>query len=301
MLSKARQIAGTLRFVTRHPLNRGRRVPALVSYLRWQIGSRLVPGPVVHDWVNGSKIIVRPGETGLTGNIFCGLHEFADMAYLLHVTTPADVFVDVGANAGSYTVLACAAKGASGCCVEPVPATFERLMDNIRINNLAGRVEALNLGVSDEPGELLFTSTEDCTNHVIADAESAADAVRVQVLPLDTVLKGRAASVLKIDVEGFEARVLAGAEATLANPSLHSVIMELNGSGARYGFNEDQIHQTMIRHGFASYRYEPFSRQLEALGGQGSLSGNTLFVRDVQLARERTKASPPVAVGGLWL
>ncbi len=246
-------------------------------------------------------MIVRPGETGLTGNIYCGLHEFEDMAYLLHVTNAEDLFVDIGANVGSYTILACAAKGAKGVCFEPVPATFERLMDNIRINNLSGRVEALNLGLSDTEGELVFTSSENCTNHVVADGEQSSDPVRVKVLPLDVILKGQSPSTLKIDVEGFETPVLAGAKATLSNPSLHSVIMELNGSGARYGYNEDEILDTMRRYGFSSYRYEPFSRELKTLDGKNCTSGNTLFVRNTEKVLEILKESPKVLVGDVLI
>lgn len=50
--------------------------------------------------------------TGATGNIYVGLHEFEDMAFLLHVLRRTDLFVDVGANIGSYTILAGGAAGA---------------------------------------------------------------------------------------------------------------------------------------------------------------------------------------------
>jgi membrane-bound ClpP family serine protease len=41
-----------------------------------------------------------------------------------------------------------------------------------------------------------------------------------------------------MDVEGFETSVLKRASKVLGNPSLHSVLMELNGLGLRYGFYE---------------------------------------------------------------
>jgi len=44
--------------------------------------------------------VARPGETGVTGNIYTGLHEFSSMGYLLHVLREGDLFVDVGANVG---------------------------------------------------------------------------------------------------------------------------------------------------------------------------------------------------------
>src|SRR5687767_1762894 len=268
---RAGQFLHTLKFIFSHPLNRGRRVRAFTRFLRWQLRSRLAPGPVVYPWVNGSKVIVRPGETGVTGNVYCGLHEFEDMAYLLHVMNATDLFVDVGANVGVYTVLACAVKGARGICFEPVPATYDRLLENLRLNVQTGRVESLNLGVADTEGELLFTSDENTMNHVVPDAHGRVpqndapgpNTVRVRVSTLDVILQDRRPSVLKIDVEGFETRVLAGAAATLRHTSLHSVIMELNGSGERYGFDEDKILETMASVGFTPCRYEPFTRSLE--------------------------------------
>jgi FkbM family methyltransferase len=291
----------TLGFIARHPLNRGREARALVRFFKWQVGSRLVPGGVVYDWIEGAKLIVRPGETGLTGNIYCGLHELEEMAYLLHALGPEDVFVDVGANVGSYTILACAVKGARGVAFEPVPATFSRLRENLRVNDLDARVEAHNIGLSGEEGELAFTAGENCTNHVIADGEAEADVVRVKVRTLDAALEGQSPSMIKIDVEGFETRVIDGAREALRRESLHSVIMELNGSGARYGFDEGRILGAMREFGFSTYTYEPFSRELRPLGGKNNQSGNTLFIRGEEAVREKIRRSPPILVGGVTL
>lgn len=104
--TKFMSLLNTLKFIANHPLNRKQRLHALLGFLKWQIGSRLVPGQVVYNWVNGARIIVRPGEHSLTQNIYCGLMEFSDMAYVLHVLKPEDLFVDIGANVGSYTILA---------------------------------------------------------------------------------------------------------------------------------------------------------------------------------------------------
>jgi FkbM family methyltransferase len=291
----------TLAFIANHPLNRGRKARALADYFKWQIGSRLVPGQVVHDWIAGARIIVRHGETGITGNLYCSLHDFEDMAFLLHVLDPDDLFVDVGANVGSYTVLACAAKRAKGICFEPVPSTFARLMDNLRINNLCERVDARNIGLSDREGELIFSSGEDTTNHVVADDECLSNVVRIRVLPMDAILAGATPAMLKIDVEGFETRVLEGARQTLGKQGLHSVIMELNGSGRRYGFKDEQIINYMSDLGFSTFRYEPFSRTLTGISAHDCRSGNTLFIRGAHELQARLKQAPQILVGNVWL
>ena len=286
----------TLQFIVHHPLNREHKARALARFLKWQIGSRLVPGAVVVDWVPGTRVIVRPGETGMTQNVYCGLQDFEDMAYVLHVMTPQDLFVDVGANVGSYTLLACAGKGACGFCFEPVPSTYRRLLDNLVLNNLTSRVRALNIGLASEDGELAFSALENCMNHVIMNGARHTESVTVPVKTLDSVLRGESPSLMKIDVEGFETSVLDGAQETLANPSLHSILIELNGSGTRYGFDEDRILKLLRAQGFSPYEYSPFTRQLRRLPGKNTASGNTLFLRNEDEIRERIRRAPPVRV-----
>ena len=287
-----------LNLVLRHPVNAGQAGAALSRLIRWQVASRLAPGPILVDWVGGARFLARRGETGLTGNVYTGLHEFPDMAYVLHVTRPDDLFVDVGANAGSYTLLACAARGARGIAFEPVPATYQRLLDNLRLNQLGERVAALNMGAGATDGELAFTAGEDTMNHALAAGETAAASVTVPVMRVDTALRAMVPALLKIDVEGFEQPVLEGAQATLADPALHSVIMELNGSGARYGFDESRLLALMLEHGFGTYAYDPAQRQLHSLGGRNRAEGNTLFVRDLPRVTELLRSAPAFSVHG---
>lgn len=146
----------SLRFVLHHPLNRSRPLVALSRWLRWQFGSRLLPGAVLLPFVEDVGLLVRPGMTGATGNFYCGLHEFEDMALVLHALRPDDLFVDIGANVGSYTMLGGAA-GATVLAIEPIPSTFSWLARNIRVNGLGERVRALNLGLGSDEGLLYRT------------------------------------------------------------------------------------------------------------------------------------------------
>lgn len=288
-----------LKFITNHPLNRNNKINAVARFLRWQLGSRLIPGDVVYEWVNGSRFFVRRGESGLTGNIYCGLHEFHDMAFLLHVLRSDDLFIDVGANSGSYTILACAAVGARGYAFEPIPATYNRLFENVRLNHLEDRVNCVNKGVGAEQGSIMFTGGSDTMNHAIAPQEKSDNAIRVPVVTLDAALRGESPSLMKIDVEGFEAPALEGARAILEKTSLHSVIMELNSSGNRYGYDEGKIIGLMAEYGFRTYSYNPYSRTLVSLDGKNHESGNTLFVRDESLVQNRLTSSPKICIHGV--
>jgi len=294
-----KNLTNTLKFIANHPVNKGDKIGAIIRFVKWQIGSRLVPGPVVYSWVNGVRMIIRTGETGLTGSIYCGLHEFEDMSYVLHVLDSEDLFLDVGANVGSYTLLACGAKGASGFAFEPVPDTFSRLQENLRINSLDSKVRAFNIGLADKDGVLSFTTKQGCVNHVITDEDRAENSVQVNVLALDNVLESERPCVMKIDVEGFETQVISGAHKVLSNESLHSIVLELNGSGERYGFSEAKLLNTLLEYGFSTYSYEPFSRTLTSLDGKNNQSGNTLFIRNVTEVSRRLKVAPKIWVGNV--
>ena len=287
-----------IRFIATHPLARTDKVGATLRFVRWQIRSRLASRPLVHPWIGGSKFLARSGETGLTGNIYAGLHEFADMGYLLHVLRAQDLFVDIGANVGSYTILACRAIGARGYAIEPVPETFRRLLSNVRLNGIDERVMCLNVGASSESGFLHFKTGLDTTNHAMADGDQAAGTIRVAVSTLDEVLRRESPALIKIDVEGYETPVLQGASETLRNPALHSVILELNGSGRHYGFSEQKILATLFDRGFKSYTYDLFTRCLIDLQGTSLREGNTLFIRNESLVRERLAGAEKFIVHG---
>ena len=69
----------TLSFILRHPLNRAKKGAALRRFIRWQIASRLLPGAVAVPFVDSTRLLVLPGMTGATGNIYCGLPEYQEM------------------------------------------------------------------------------------------------------------------------------------------------------------------------------------------------------------------------------
>jgi FkbM family methyltransferase len=277
----------TLESVCQHPLNRAAPFAALWRFGRWQISQRVFPRRVVTPWVNGTHLVVGAGETGLTGNVYCGLHEFDDMAFVLHFLRPDDRFIDVGANAGSYTVLAAGAVGASTIAIEPIPATFERLLDNVHVNRLTDRVTCLNCGAGARPAALRFTAGSDTMNHAVSNAGEEQDSIVVPVRTLDEIVPLDRLAFLKIDVEGFETAVLDGAGSLLHSANLLGMLVELNGSGARYGFDDSKVHERLLVAGFVACRYWPFERRLEpAINGS---SGNTLYLRDPTAALDRVR------------
>ena len=288
----------TLKFIVRHPLNRGRFWSALATYLRWQIGSRLLPGSVAVPFINDTRLLVKSGMKGATQNIYCGLQEFEDMALILHTLRPGDVFVDAGANVGSYTILAAGACGAHVTAIEPVPSTFAHLLDNIHLNNVLSLVTALNCGLSAVPATLHFSRDLDTVNHVLSAEESMlSSGISVPVDTMDSALKGQGPTIIKIDVEGYESEVLKGAGVSLASDKLLAVVMELNESGNRYGFDEAKLHMDMLELGFIACAYDPWNRLLTPLKTKNAV-GNTLYVKDIDSLAVRVASAPYRTVNG---
>jgi len=289
----------TLKYIHDHPLNKGHFGSALRRYLSWQIGSRLAPGPVAVPFVNKSMLMVHPGMTGATQNIYCGLHEFADTSFLLHLLRPGDLFVDVGANVGVYTILASAAIGAKSICFEPNPSTFDWLARNIRLNDLAGLVESHNACAGKSEGVVGFdVSGQDTTNHVCESGSTSTQVINVPVIALDQCVGVKQPILIKIDVEGFESTVLAGADRVLSDPGLLALTVELSDDCLRYGFGIDEAHNAIMSHGFRPASYDPFTRRLRAIDGRNRESANTIYLRDLQATQLRVSEAPPFVVNG---
>lgn len=126
------------------------------------------------------------------------------------------VVVDVGANAGIFSLFAHGLNPrAKIIAFEPLPAMQSRLKalkERTRMD-----FEWHPQAASDSIGEVLFESPHgyDGISRVCTSANPAGTTFRVQTTTLDTILAGRDIDLIKIDVEGFEFQVLAGAKSTL--------------------------------------------------------------------------------------
>jgi FkbM family methyltransferase len=275
-----------------HPLNRANRGAALARFVSWQVSARLMKSPIAFPFVNDTRLLARKGQSGATGNWYCGLHEPNDMGFVLHSLRRGDLMVDVGANVGSYTILAAGAVGANVIAIEPVPATFRDLAACVRLNDLAALVELHRLGLSDRPGTLPFTTHLDAGNYVVS--QPSEHAIEVPVTTLDELIGTRTPTFIKIDVEGYELPVLRGAHETVQRPEVQAIILETNGLMEVRGFSSEDALSMLASAGYSACKYQAQSRTLTPiLAGQALAErGNTIFVRDPDRIQALCSAAP---------
>ena len=181
--------------------------------------SRLVnllrPGPIDLPYQGASFRFYHQCSATERGALFNPDYNLEELNFLRAHTPSGGVFADVGANVGTYALVLASQVGADGkvIAIEPHPVTHARLAFNRAASNFAQvRLVAAAAGPAD--GELLIETDGDNlgASHVVSGAP-AANAIKVPSLRLSRILDEAAVAkldALKIDVEGFEDRVLTG-------------------------------------------------------------------------------------------
>jgi FkbM family methyltransferase len=177
----------------------------------------------------------------------------ADATLLRRYLRPGDTFVDVGANVGYLSLLAWTRVRPGGrvVAIEAHPRTCGFLAGNVRLNRFP--IETHNVAIGERPGELWFTSLRsDDQNHAVPDSAGRAG-VRVAVTTLDRLLGSMTVDLLKVDTEGFELHVLAGAAAMLERCAA-LYIEDSDRNLRRYGRSSLELRQALRDAGFLCFR-----------------------------------------------
>ena len=279
------------KFANRHKLARQSRGRVFQRFLRWQVASRTIREPIVLPFVGGTRLIISKSMPGAAVNYYVGLPEVEEVALALHFLRPDELMGDIGANIGALSVAAAGIGKARVIAMEPVPSTYRALRDNVAINHLQDRIDAIPVGAGAEAGVLHFTVDRGGNDRIVTDGSGQAIAVR----PLDAVFS-ETPSMLVLDVEGFEPAVVQGAMRILADPQLKVVIVETLGLSKDYGLDDAAMHRTMLELGFQTQNYDPAKRTLTATAGMDPV--NTIYVRDLVHVAQRLRDAPSFQVDG---
>ena len=154
---------------------------------------------------------------------------------------PGEILLDCGANVGMYTIWAAVTRACPVYAFEPEAQNYAVLNRNIQLNGVASLVRAYCMGLSDATGLSVLNMAD---MRVGGSNHSVGEALDFEHKPLATnfVQGCYAAKVdelvargdipvpnhIKIDVDGFEPKVVAGARETLRDPAVKSLLIEIN-------------------------------------------------------------------------
>lgn len=194
---------------------------------------------------------------------YFGVWEPQATAFILRRLQPGDGFIDVGANIGYFSLLAARRVGAEGCVtsIEASPDIFHFLTENIARNRSA--IRALNFAASDTRGTVtLYQGDEhNCGTTTIAATAGASVAATISSASLDELLTDQEkikARLIKIDVEGAEASVVAGMKSLLTTGRKDcEFLVEIHPEMlARLGRKPDDVLLPFCQAGFHPYVME---------------------------------------------
>jgi len=225
-------------------------------------------------------------------------HERYEAALVARVLDPGEVFWDVGANIGYFSLVAAAAVGERGevAAFEPGAAALARLQENVSLNpdKKGQNIRIFNLAAADADGEAVLYRREgiaDSSASLYTGAAGAAGGETCTTVALDRFLKKeglRPPDLIKLDVEGAELAALQGAAAILADfrPLLLVEMEEKNLQAA--GASKAAIQAFLRDYGYRAAHLRKGRWRL--LDDVNNTRGRNLFWFNPDIPQHREKA-----------
>lgn len=201
-------------------------------------------------------------DSVLSRQIYEGF-EKVEIEFVTKFLRNGDIFIDIGANVGIYSLYASDIVGPNGLVFsfEPSPQTFNRFLENITINNF-NNIIASNIGLSNEEGILNLQQSDNGHDayNTFTNEESHRfhNKLPVKVSTLDLQMQNidkSNISLIKIDVEGWEKFVLNGAQDLLKNYSPIAIIEFTETNTFAAGYLVQEIFDYMVKLGFKWFSY----------------------------------------------
>jgi FkbM family methyltransferase len=213
--------------------------------------------------IHGATVVLNPTDPVVSGALHFGVYEKAETRFFQSACRDGMTFLDVGANLGYYTALAARAVGPNGrvLAVEPDPDSFGYLEQTIAANAV-GNVEAFPVAASDAPAILpLYISTDNRGDNRLYASDEERPQVAVKARPLDALLRENkidTVDLIKIDVQGYEPKVIAGLRETItASPNL-TLLTEFWPQGIdEAGEDANEFLQTLRELGLTLHELQP--------------------------------------------
>lgn len=241
----SRDALTALRFIWNHPANRGRRARKLGEAALFQVRGRLLGRGTTAAIGERSKIVVYPRH-GQAGLLYANPTEVPEINVWRRTLRAGDLFIDVGANVGAYTIWAIEA-GAEVVAIEPDGWAVEQLAANLALNGYEATV--LHAAASSEPGTVTMTTDLGVTNRIVTSTYDG-PVERARAVTLDEVLGERTAAGVKVDVEGAEMMVVLGADRALRARRIRLLQCEWTGACEHFGERRENLAAHLRARGY---------------------------------------------------
>lgn len=200
-----------------------------------RIANLLAPRSGVHQARLFGYDVVLDLTNFIDRMVYMGCYEPLNTYRFRRILREGMTVVDAGANIGYFTLLAASRVGRSGkvVAIEPFPSNFDILASSVKANALS-QVTAwqYGLGSTEGFGRVSQADQKVFNNRTASMAGEPNTGIRVEVRTLDRCMADwglEHIDLLKIDVDGFETRILEGASETLSRRRIKNMIIELNG------------------------------------------------------------------------
>ena len=283
-----------VRQIWHHPSNRHRRVRAVVGAITWQIRKRVTHRArdiAFHGWI----LRGYPDSNSASNVIyFTEWFDPLEMAFMASYLRPGDGFADVGANIGTYSLLARSIVGPTGHVdgFEPSSVAAARFRENVELNRI-DNVTIHQAAVGATTGSAEFLVGFDVSNRVASAQDPGWATVSVPVVRLDDALDDRPFALGKLDVEGNELAALQGAEAHLrrADPPVWQVEI-LENQLEQAGTTSEALRGLLHDHGFSLAVYEPDRSEMRYLGPDDPHPPNVWAVHESAIEQVAERLAP---------
>jgi len=213
----------------------GRIVPGLSSVYHFVLKKALIARGVATLDYPGAKLYVKATSEEI---VHLRLRPVAKepwtVEWIERSLRAGDAFYDIGANVGDYALIAAAIGGPESriVAIEPAYANYASLCDNVQLNGFADRIVPLPvvLGEAARLGALSYRDTTAGAAIHTLDGDGGAYDQPVLVFSLDDLVDRfelPRPALIKLDVDGAEGAVLAGATSVLRDPALRSLLVEV--------------------------------------------------------------------------
>ncbi len=236
-----------IEFIWTHPANQEHRTRAVLRALAYQTRAKFLHRRTLAKLGDSSRIWVDPDRRAASKVVYANPPDYHEMNVWRRALHMGDLFLDVGANIGTYTIWA-SELGATVIALEPAKDTFSLLQENIALNGYAAI--AIQAAAGSTCGKAQFTSGLDCANRLDERGINECD-----MLALDSIIKDQVVAGMKVDVEGFEIEVLRGCRQALAERRIKLMQLEWNSTSSEFlGIDRKPIVDLLAEHGYRLYR-----------------------------------------------